>query len=1496
MRKGDATVAAGKAKFRSLFPRIDDRSKRGCLQLAAAHGHHEHWKLDIVGSIRSHPDAKPSTPQTAPEEVTRLPMHLTVGLDSLAAVLDSRQLGGESSLQFRYGAMFFNSFFQKPFMTAESFSWTRQYKSHGLHSRSNADDAAAAAAVALVQDISVAADSLVIGLSPSMNLSNSLVILTDQVTAFSRATKKGPPDANAASLPAYPPSNVSSTVASPCNGTIPGTISSDNLSAALNDSLSDEMLDGGGPFVSSSADGEVPRGKTLPLPLPLPSQQQQQQSFFVFSMQAQTLKVLVDAVYLAAYQTDFAAVEFEEFAFKLDCTKPDEQVRDSIRSLDPYFRLPDDKQLRHADVEARQREDMLAVLQHVDVSGGVLTLGSDIMAVKLLHDGEATVVELRDWGFFGPAYSCNIDYPLKPYMHSVVWIADNIYQHISDHGSRFEPSTTHFMTVVSKPEAPNKIYTDMILAGKSVRISYRPIDGPMIAAVNQTIAQCTPKFATAPRPAALTVTEQLPPAVQPTGPPLTAADQMRFAYHGKFSATFDRVSTVLVNSESNSLEQVKEVRVGFEHPRLFVASNNLVEWSSGLVSLEVEIKSMSLSHGPGNGSNRPSLQRARRTTVSSKGSSKASKIHSVLTLPAMVLSYGSVKDKVIKDFVADYGHHDVFIRPAHVQDVELVATQPSFNYLTQKYVLPSPKRFVRDDPFYLFRSRPMTSKMNLEIRLADNGADEPIILDLCLYYLLRITSFLSNTNSSKDEPTRPDAAAAAVSNGEQTSEVEAAHTIDVQIKIDRLVVCSWHSETNMKGIVFSLDSLELQMRFLRKLPVSADADAGIVTMAGTVPDFKDDSADAESARLHPLAIEHLFVDIQQPKLFIRDWNVSKRYASSFKEAGASSKVPRFHRFVPEVTATGARTVQDIMFMIKPSEIFSDAGTVEVSLTESGKVSAKNHSFHQSGKLLKLLEQPLHNAANASRPLTWAFFAESESALTQFPEFVLRRVGRPKEEGEEGGTGLETGGNLHLFVVGKQWEKLCALLSSNKSDHRHHHHHHNHPHRHQSALGLKDPRRSSQRWARKSQSQNQSRALSVIRDMQSKVRQFSHRIESMESMRMALPSESVDSESDYSDNSDAFVEEKADPFGNKMWGLRVIDCRILFTIKMRNILFGYIARCFDLFGAAKEDDKAAAAEKKAKQLPVFADSKRQNRGASVAEKTSTKFQLNSELLPLLEQARPVSPTRTTLSHMSFQPQQGLSAGHPSPSPTKDYNDLGNGKVSGDAQQPAQVRSDQLVAARDVHSSSADIHFFKVEFINLQVNFLDVNSHSSVIITAGRAGLDGHRSSTAAVSPMKSLDAQLAASPSMKAAAAQNNKYSDAALYASMSNRPMKRQEIQLNMEGVSAFTVLAFSENDAAAADEDEGDSIHWKPTGGKEEADLPYLKTAITDFHIQAKYMFWTEVPEEELAEMVVRQSEKELVAFFQLHLPYIRVDIESWQVSERLVVNRCLSIEGDVC
>ena len=62
-----------------------------------------------------------------------------------------------------------------------------------------------------------------------------------------------------------------------------------------------------------------------------------------------------------------------------------------------------------------------------------------------------------------------------------------------------------------------------------------------------------------------------------------------------------------------------------------------------------------------------------------------------------------------------------------------------------------------------------------------------------------------------------------------------------------------------------------------------------------------------------------------------------------------------------------------------------------------------------------------------------------------------------------------------------------------------------------------------------------------------------------------------------------------PFGNKIWGLKVRDIRILFTIKIRDILFGYIARCMDAFQVSKSNDSTSKTENKVDQRVVRSQS-------------------------------------------------------------------------------------------------------------------------------------------------------------------------------------------------------------------------------------------------------------------------------------------------------------------
>jgi hypothetical protein len=105
-----------------------------------------------------------------------------------------------------------------------------------------------------------------------------------------------------------------------------------------------------------------------------------------------------------------------------------------------------------------------------------------------------------------------------------------------------------------------------------------------------------------------------------------------------------------------------------------------------------------------------------------------------------------------------------------------------------------------------------------------------------------------------------------------------------------------------------------------------------------------------------------------------------------------------------------------------------------------------------------------------------------------------------------------------------------------------------------------------------------------------------------------------------------------------------------------------------------------------------------------------------------------------------------------------------------------------------------YFFVVEFIDPQVNFLDPETHSSVIIVAGRAMVEGQRSNTAILPPQQPPYG-IGGDHAEDAGGAGGNGNSTA----------KRRREIRLKMDGVSAYTVPSLlSENS------DLDDEVHWK--------------------------------------------------------------------------------------
>lgn len=58
------------------------------------------------------------------------------------------------------------------------------------------------------------------------------------------------------------------------------------------------------------------------------------------------------------------------------------------------------------------------------------------------------------------------------------------------------------------------------------------------------------------------------------------------------------------------------------------------------------------------------------------------------------------------------------------------------------------------------------------------------------------------------------------------------------------------------------------------------------------------------------------------------------------------------------------------------------------------------------------------------------------------------------------------------------------------------------------------------------------------------------------------------------NTRAAADDLGSSFGNKIWGLRVTDLRLLFTIGIRDILFGYVARTMDLLTAGGGGERSS----------------------------------------------------------------------------------------------------------------------------------------------------------------------------------------------------------------------------------------------------------------------------------------------------------------------------------
>lgn len=105
------------------------------------------------------------------------------------------------------------------------------------------------------------------------------------------------------------------------------------------------------------------------------------------------------------------------------------------------------------------------------------------------------------------------------------------------------------------------------------------------------------------------------------------------------------------------------------------------------------------------------------------------------------------------------------------------------------------------------------------------------------------------------------------------------------------------------------------------------------------------------------------------------------------------------------------------------------------------------------------------------------------------------------------------------------------------------------------------------------------------------------------------------------------------FGDKIWGLRVIDGRILFTIDMRDVLFEYVARTMDVFFATHADDITSTNNNSNSHLQ-----KHTNKQNKRQKNQSNKDLLDEDMIvnnPMHMQQQISSTTNTNHHHSSIK---------------------------------------------------------------------------------------------------------------------------------------------------------------------------------------------------------------------------------------------------------------------
>jgi hypothetical protein len=1026
--------------------------------------------------------------------------------------------------------------------------------------------------------------------------------------------------------------------------------------------------------------------------------------------------VTYDAHYRGDYLTEFMTAEFIGFDLFLDATKYPTAVQDEITALDigtdgaeDDLRKLQQLQQQHSSQlspgksgkqsannlsqrsMATENEDLLL---YSGVFGGQLKFTTKFLVVKL-KPFKDPFVKAENMSFAGPIYNASVkdDRILK--CHVAVALSDSVPCYVVEEPEQPTPSdnlqyspvtpvtpvtrnylpaavvgaTEPLYVTLLRSSAPPKIYMDLTLSGTSLELGMSHSTMDCIMAVNA-------------------VTECVVPPNKDGSPLLVFWDLWRFLLHGCFSFSFDKL-TLQYNAMDYMTQKVK-LNVKADKLKWYMDKGTFSMTAQNL-AVEAELNTTVLAGRRGHG---------KRST----GGSQPVVVTRMCTIPAVVLSLTHFRSDVRDKFASQpdasvdtgqqppsplpsvsqrslhsltaahssatrpYSHHDVYLRPALADSAQLAG---NLDTQLEEY------EYINHDRYHHFRSHTMSVRWEVELRMADDH-DIPISFNLRLDHMVRILDALKPAEESEDDTQQRDVHDELRACLDKPSEYnygvvrhpapmslgDLISSLKLQLILNRIMISSWPSATNLGGVVMTIASSELQLRMLRDIPVELLTPPSVgaegkkasdgrksISSLNSHDSWRHGGADA----VFPLVIDHLYMDTAFVELYVRNWNMksngtvvdaSPRASIVARSSlGGTAQHLQHHllrsiSFFPYCNHTpgsprGMANVQEpgnhdeMQGLFLP--IFKTAHSTKmvISLTESGVVCSRDAVFTHSGILDKVSERAQKTAGNlgssrnrSSRriPSNTALNALEGQAVVFLIgkdwKAYLARAASASNASSSSTSWKVTGSPAH---AGRRPSALTLQLAEGKVQVRHDQHRRRtmlyagdvnaqrrssvgrrtsvtpgtararHRPRSESVnsngsessqhglvhyasrASMQRPRRSSLRGYRPE------RALSLrasvwdplVDGYRASLLSFKTNHAAFTPPPEALPASYAATQTGFVKGQSAHRSEEDSSFGAKIWGLRITDLRLLFTIQIRDVLFNYVARGMDLFQSAAE---------------------------------------------------------------------------------------------------------------------------------------------------------------------------------------------------------------------------------------------------------------------------------------------------------------------------------------